>query len=184
MFDTIGAFGKQFTPADGGYLYYPSRKAGGKLVTHGEYTDLMAGWQRVVGRKGQWQFVGVIFAIIVVWELISNWLQFPDWTQQTMIIACVGLLIARLFRASYAPRRLVGGRPDIAPPRARADVGRQARSALNWPFVLFALVISGLIFFGGLGASVRPFSWWAWTIGSGAMLVGYIWIAVRKLIDR
>jgi hypothetical protein len=32
MFDSIGAFTSPFTPVDGGYLYYPSRKDGGKLA--------------------------------------------------------------------------------------------------------------------------------------------------------
>ena len=42
MFDSIGAFTRQFTPVDGGYLYFPSRKNGGKLVTAEEFETLVS----------------------------------------------------------------------------------------------------------------------------------------------
>ena len=59
MFDAAGAFTRQFKPVDGGYVYYPSRKAGGKLVTVDEYETMVANWQRIaelagVGKLSGW----------------------------------------------------------------------------------------------------------------------------------
>ena len=60
MFDTMDAFTRQFTPVDGGYLYYPSKNDGGKLVTAEEFESLVADWQRVAGRSGRWKAVGLV----------------------------------------------------------------------------------------------------------------------------
>jgi hypothetical protein len=57
-------------------------------------------------------------------------------------------------------------------------------AALNWPFVVFALILSGAIFFGSVTAAERSPGAWAWLIGSGLMLGLYVWIAFRKVTDR
>jgi hypothetical protein len=59
MFDLRAAFTKQFTPVDGGYVYYPPRGSGGKLVTLDEYESLCADWNKRVGPRGQWKVAGL-----------------------------------------------------------------------------------------------------------------------------
>ncbi len=80
MFDPVGAFTKQFTPVDGGYLYYPSLKSGAKLVTAEEFHALVNGWQRVAGRGGRWKFVGVVSLSILAWTIVSIMFVLPNWT--------------------------------------------------------------------------------------------------------
>jgi purine-cytosine permease-like protein len=61
---------------------------------------------------------------------------------------------------------------------------KEARSALNWRFIIFNLLFSGTVFFGQIFSKDRNISTWAWIIGSGVMLASYIWIGIRKLGDR
>jgi len=184
MFDSMGAFTKQFTPIDGGYLYYPSKNGGGKLVTPDEYADLVDGWRNVAGSKGIWKSVGAVILAIVVWTVIGSFVTLPAWSDTLLTAACVGGMSAWLLRASLAPRRLVQGRPDIVPPRSRAQSRRQARALLNWRFIAFALIFSGVAFLGSLSSAERDFKLWAWLIGSGAMFALYIWLAIQKIRDR
>ena len=184
MFDTIGAFKKQFTRVEGGYLVYPSRKMGGKLVSDEEYEHLVGGWERVAGRAGRWKAVGVAFAVIALWTLLSDVVPLPKWGDTLITGAIVLAMSGWLLRASTTPRRLVNGRPTISPPRVAAEARGDARAALNWPFVAFALIFSGAAFLGSVTASERSPGGWAWLIGSGVMLGLYIWIAFKKLTDR
>jgi hypothetical protein len=183
MFDAVGAFKKQFTAVEGGYLVYPSRKVGGKFISAEEYDHLVSEWERVAGRAGQWKMGGVIVAGIVTWTVISGALSLPDWSQTLMIAAVVVMVSAWLIWASTAPRRLVKDRVPITPPRSAGEARREARSALNWPFVLFALLLSGAAFLGTIIATERDFSTWVWLTGSGLMFVLYMWIGLRKLTD-
>ena len=184
MFDTIGAFKKQFTRVAGGYLVYPSRKIGGKLVSDEEYEHLVGGWERVAGRSGRWKSIGVIVAAIALWTLLSDVVSVPQWADSLLTAVIVVAMSARLLWASATPRRLVKDRPVITPPRAAAEARRDARAALNWPFVVFALFLSGVAFFGTVTATEHSPGAWAWIIGSGVMLGLYIWIAYKKLTDR
>jgi hypothetical protein len=184
MFDSMGAFAKQFTPVEDGYLYYPSKKGGGKLVTTEEYHELVEGWRKVAGRPGMWKVVGVVMLAIFLWTLISKALSLPDWWDSITVAVTVIGMSAWLLWASFAPRRLVRDRPAVTPPRSISQARHQARALLNWRFVIFALLLSGLAFFGSLHSTERNFASWAWFIGSGAMLGGYIWIAIQKFRDR
>jgi hypothetical protein len=183
IFDSIGAFERQFTPVEGGYLYYPSKRSGGKLVTADELDVLRSDWQRVAGRGGRWKTVGVVIAGLVAWELISVALKLPQWTSWIAITGAVIFISARILWASLAPRQLVQDRPAITPPRSLAERGRQARATLSWSFVTFVLIVSGLIFWASLASQKYTLSWWAWTIGSGLMFSAYIWVAFQKLQD-
>lgn len=184
MFDSLGAFTKQFTPVDGGYLYYPSKKDGGKLVTADEYQQLVEGWSKVAGRRGTWKVAGIVMLAILIWTLLSRSLSLPVWSDSIMIAASVIGVSGWLLWASFAPRRLVRERAAIAPPRPVSEAKRQARTLLNWRFIIFALFISGLAFLGSLNVPERDFISWAWLIGSGAMFGLYTWIAVQKFRDR
>jgi hypothetical protein len=183
MFNTVEAFTRQFTPVKGGYLVYPSRRAGGKLVTDAEYEQLVTDWERVAGRAGRWKTVGVAFAAIAAWTLITNWLSPPEWADALLTVVMVVAVSASLFWHSTAPRRLVKDRPASTPPRPLAEAQREAMAALNWPFVVLALLISGAIFFGTVTATDRSGGTWAWLIGSGTMLGLYLGVALKKLLD-
>ena len=184
MFDSMGAFTKQFTPVEGGYLYYPSKKDGGKLVTTEEYDALVESWGKVAGRKGVWKSVGAVMLVIVLWTLASNTMSFPSWSDKVLTAVCVVGLSAWLLWASFAPRRLVKDRPSITPPRPALQAKRQARALLNWRFIVFALLFSGIAFLGALNSPERDFKSWALLIGSGSMFGLYIWIAIQKFRYR
>lgn len=183
MFDSLGAFSRQFTPVDGGYLYYPSRKDGGKLVTAEEFETLVSDWQRVAGRSGTWKSGGLIGLAILIWILVSQALALPTWTDWIIIIAAVAGLSGWILWNSFAPRRLVRDRPEVAPPRPSSQVRREARAALKWPVVILVVLLSGAIFIGHWSSPDDSLTWWAWTLGSGLMVGTYTWIAVQKLRD-
>ena len=163
IFDSIGSFSKSFTPHDGGYIYYPSAKSGGKLITDGEFEALMADWRRVAGVTGRWRSVGILVIAIAAWVGFSQFFALPEWAGMIFTMLVVATFTSRLLRASLAPRRLVRGRPDETPPRAIGQARQQARAMLSWKFVIYVLVISGLVFLPmsgrQRGRSVRGHGW-------------------------
>jgi hypothetical protein len=183
MFNTIEAFKRQFTPVEGGYLVHPSRRSGGKLVTEAEYEQLVADWERVVGRPGRLKAVGAVFVLIAIWTLLVDRFLPAEWRDTSLIAFIVMGMSARLLWASTAPRRLVKDRSPVTAPRQSEEAGREARAVLDWPVIAFALLISGFIFFGSVTASDRSTGTWAWLIGSGGMFGLYLWIAAKKLLD-
>lgn len=183
MFNAVGAFKKQFTRVEGGYLVYPSRRAGGKLVSDEEYEQLVAGWERVAGRGGRWKAVGVIVAVITVWTLLSDWLAVPEWADALIITIVVIVISGWAIWASMAPRRLVRDRASVTPPRPVGEAQREARAALSWPVIAVALLIFGAAFFGSVTAAEHTLGTWAWLIGSGVVLGLYLWIGFKKLKD-
>ncbi|MBB5713221.1 hypothetical protein [Sphingomonas aerophila] len=183
MFNTTKAFKRQFIRTEGGYLIFPSRKLGAKLVTEAEYDQLLAEWESVAGRAGRWKTVGAVCAIVALWTLVSDWLSFSESADSLLTAAVVVTILARLLWSSTAPRRLVKGRPSVAPPRLPAQARREARAALSWPIVITILLISGLVFLGSIITLDRSASAWAWLIGSGALLGLYLWVGLKKLSD-
>jgi hypothetical protein len=185
MFDATDVFTLQFTRTDGGYLYYPSPKAGGKLVTREEYERLLANWQRVAGPRGVWTAAALIVGVILLWTILDEASSLPGWTGRLIAGGCAAALVAWFLWAGFAPRRLVSGRPDVAPPRLRSELGREARAMVSWHIVALALLLSGAALFHTLRSpETTTLVWWAWLIGSGAMFCSYIWIAVQKVSDR
>ncbi|QAY78917.1 hypothetical protein ETR14_22035 [Sphingosinicella sp. BN140058] len=87
MFDSKSAFEKQFTRVDGGFLFYPSCKSGGKLITTEEYADLLADWERVAGHKGRRKALGVIGGAAFLWVLLSEAFSPPDCTYTAFTVA-------------------------------------------------------------------------------------------------
>lgn len=183
MVDPISTFAKQFTPVEGGYLFYPSRKSGGKLVTPEEFERLMENWRRVAGTKGRWKSVGAIVLAITLWLLLSQLLRAPSWADEVIVPAVAVGIVAWLLWASFAPQRLVRDRPAVAPPRPLPQARREARAMLKWPTVLVVTLLSGAIFLGCLLSPHRTFGDWAWLVGSGAMFALYLWVGFMKLRD-
>lgn len=184
MFDPVDAFSRQFKPIDGGYLYYPSRTSGGKLVTDVEYEELLANWQKVAGRRGQWTIIGIISAVIFGWIILSQSVTLPYWAEKLMMPGLVIVISAWFLWASLAPRRLVSGRPDFTPPRPAQAARRESRALLSWRFVIFALLFSGVALLRTLSSPDHTLDWWAWLIGSGGLFIAYACIALLKMMDR
>ena len=184
MFNQMDSFRMQFTSHEGGYLYYPSSKSGGKLVTEREYEQLAANWERLTGRNGQWKMAAWTVAAIVGWTLFAQFVDIAEWLNQIAFFGLVAAIVGRISWVSFAPRRLVRERPSVAPPRPIAEVRREVRALLNWPLVLIALLISGTIFFSGLMSIDRTLPWWAWMIGSGTIFLAYIWVGFKKIVDK
>jgi len=184
MFDTAGAFTKQFTRVEGGYLFYPSPRSGGKLITIDEYDRLSADWNRVAGSAGGWKIVGLVLVALTLWTLVEQAASLPDWAG-TLFIALVAVAVcAFLSWSAFAPGRLVRNRPAIAPPRPASDVQREARALLNWPSILIALLFSAGICLGLLAMPDRTPGIWAWIAGSGLMCCTSLWVGFSKLKDR
>jgi hypothetical protein len=184
VFDSVDAFTKQFTPVEDGYLYYPSKKDGGKLVTVDEYRQLTEDWSKVAGPRGIWKVAGIVMLATLIWTIISKSLSLPDWLDSIMVAVFVIGISGWLLWASFAPRRLVRERTAITPPRLTSETQRQARALLNWRFIVFALLFSGIAFLGSLNTPERDYKSWAWLLGSGALFARYIWVAIQKFRDR
>jgi hypothetical protein len=131
-----------------------------------------------------WMVVGIMMLAIFVWTAISITFSLPDWSDSIIVAASVIGISAWFLWASLAPRRLVRNRPATAPPRPVSEARRQARASLNWRFIIFALLYSGVAFLGSFNSPERDLKTWAWLIGSGAFFGLYIWIAVQKFRDR
>lgn len=184
MFNAIGAFTKQFTPIDGGYLYFPSKKSGGKLVTADEFQKLVEDWERTAGRKGQWKMMGIVVVGIILFTIVDELFALPDWTNALCTFTVVVGVSGRLLWASFAPRRLVSERAAITQPRPISQVKQEVRALLNWPFIIIATLIAGAVFGSNLSVTDRSLASLAWLIGSGIVLGLYLWIGFQKLMDR
>jgi hypothetical protein len=100
------------------------------------------------------------------------------------VIASVAITVAFVVWLSLAPARLVKDRETIAPPRSLSSSRRTARDMIPWWMVAVALVGSALALGACLLDPLYSLSWWLWTLGSAAMLLGYSWTAVAKFRDR
>jgi hypothetical protein len=184
LFDAIGAFSKQFVRHEGGYLFYPSRRAGGKFVSEFEYQELVAHWRLVAGRKGRWKMVAAVMLIFILGMVAKAFLNGGEWIENVSIWGAVAFAVIRITWASSAPRRLVKNRPDSAPPRTLAASRKLARSMLPWCMVIPVLIISTCIFIAGLTTAPQTLLGWLWLVGSGAMSAAYGCIAIQKIRDR
>lgn len=177
-------FEKQFTPADGGYIYYPSRRSGGKFLSAEEYGRLLSDWEAVAGTKGIWKAALLLISMALALAFFSTFVGLPDWTSKvaSWLIVLGGL--ARLLWKSLAPRRLVRGRPDAVPPRSKAQVDREVRDLVGWPIIALSLVVCSILFWGALHSPSRGLVRWAVLIGSGIVLLQYLRAAFLKFRDR
>lgn len=183
-FDPLEAFTKLFVPYGDDYLYYPSRKSGGKLVTRAEYQSLVDAWRSVVGPRGRWKIVGLVIAAAIAEVAARDFFDLPSWFENVVSWLIAIAVIARILWPTFAPRRLVRGRADVTPRRVVNEARRDARSLLPWRMVLAVMVFSGLIFLTSLVNRALTLSGWLWLIGSGGMFGLYVWIGIQKIRDQ
>ncbi|MCK0127925.1 hypothetical protein [Erythrobacter sp. F6033] len=183
MIDPVEAFENQFDPVEDGYIYYPSTKSGGKLVTPAEYDQLLRDWKSTAKGRRFWGMIGFVLASLLIATVFDTSVDLPDWFNSMLTIALVVLIMIWLFWNSFAPRRLVKGRPDHSPPRSREAVLKAAHEAVPWYLVIFVLVISGGIFGFSWYHGPESFADWGWLIASGAFLTSYLWLAYKKWTD-
>ena len=114
-------FAWQFQPTDGGYLFYPSTQSGGKLVTSDEYAKLVDDWRNEGSGWRYWRLIGIGFSLACLWALAKAEFQLPNWTLWLLLGPMIAGLFFRYAWLLRAPHRLVRDRPDITPPRSKAE---------------------------------------------------------------
>ena len=180
MFDPVKPFSDMFEPHGDGYVYFPSPKSGGKLITAAERDQLVANyrwwWAGFVGRA-LWIVFGAVLAAVLTIEAFG----LPDATQTVITLMVAAAVIGGIIWSFNAPRRLVARRPDVVPPRSVAENRRIALDFLSWPLVLVVIAACSVILWSQLDEPEQSLGWWVWTIGSTAMLVAYLNIGLRKL---
>ncbi len=183
MFDARDAFAGQFTQIDGGYVYYPRQKAGGKFVSNEEYDLLLTDWQRISEGRGRWKNVGFIMGSILTWTIVADLFSLPEWVGWMVITAVTSCILAKYFWVSLAPRRLVRDRPDITPPRTALEARQESRQHLKWGYIFSVLGFSGVMLFVATSSRPETIFQWIWIIISGVVCTIYIGVAVRKFLD-
>lgn len=184
MLDPIAVFTRQFTPRDGGHLYYPSRRSGGKFVTAAEFEQLVEEWERIVDGRGRWKMVGAACAAVLIIVFLSDFFDWPRWIDRMMVFPIVLGIAGRTFWASRAPARLVRSRPAISPPKPASEARREARAMFSWSSVTGMWVFTGAVFASWIFSREESQWRYAWTIGSGLIFLACTWIAIVKWRDR
>ena len=181
---SIKLFEKLFTAVDGGYIYYPSTKSGGKFVTSGEYHHLVARWSKIASAYSLLKTVGIILLVLFLWTSLIEFARIPSWTIYVFAIMIAIGLSNWLRWECQAPRRLVKNRPEVAPPRTPAEIKdlRQAGlAAYSWWLVAFILIYSGGAFVACMKSADGSLHSWLWIAGSATLFAVYVWLAIRKL---
>lgn len=181
---SIKLFEKLFTAIDCGYLYYPSKKSGGKLIASGEYHYLVARWSKISSLNSILKLVGIVFFLLFSWTALVEIVQLPSWTIYYFAIMIAIGLSNWLRGECLAPRRLVKNRPEIAPPRTPAEVKvlRQVGLAdFRWWLVVYTLIYSGGAFVVGARSADGGLVSWLWIISSATLFTLHIWLAIRNL---
>lgn len=186
-FDPTASFKRRFEPTEGGYLYYPKAKGGGKLLSEVEYNDLIINYRRWIGARFRpgliiWTMMGACVAITLVATVLDLSESFLNWA---IAGVAIGFVIAQYWIQSTA-YRLYHNRPDSTPPRTKQEIKRAARKLLTWPLLMWMIAIFGLMTFTGIIALVqRP------SLATGVLallfavaLVQLLRMTVQKLRDR
>jgi 4-hydroxybenzoate polyprenyltransferase len=182
-YDPSKAFARRFEPTEGGYLFYPRAKGPGKLVTPAEYEALAAHYRRWMGgRFKPGLLFAILFGAILMTTIVSVALGLPPERDNWLIYPLVALLVGFIFWLQFAPHRLVKGRPDAAPPRTKAQLGRATRRVLTWPQVVLGIAVSGL--FAAAGLAGRPsIGVVVWTVFWALVFATWVKLAFQKFQD-
>jgi hypothetical protein len=184
LFGSKGIFAKQFSPYEGGYLFYPGRKSGGKLISESEYQQLLENWLADTGTVGIIKNTAIVAFFVGLGVTATLFLDVGEWIRNASSWSGAAIVSARILWSSFAPHRFVKGRPDATPPRSRAALGQYTRSMMPWPIVIPFFILSTALFLALLFPPPRTVGGWLWLIGSGAVSASYARIAVRKFSDR
>ena len=186
--DSAKLFARQFGPVEGGYLFYPRAKGPAKLVSPEEYDALLTDYRRWMGRGWRPGLLFVaLFGAVVMNEIVSLWLGFSE-EASLGVFSLLGLLFAaKVVWLQLAPRRLVRGRPDAAPPRTKAQRARATRAMVPWLMLVWPGLIATVAALMGvlaLAASQSPrMGTILWTLFWIAALVSLGRTAVQKYRD-
>lgn len=184
MIDTAEIFAKQFTPYGGDYLYYPSKRSGGKVVSEAEFQALRTRWLAVVGRRWAWKTAGLIILSVILVHLAEALSGLDALIGNIVIGISVVAVMCMVLWAASAPARLVKDRPEVVPPSSPADSKRAMRDALPWGKVIFACLFGMAIFKITLSHHPNSIGEWLQLAGSGVTCALFLWIGVQKFRDR
>ncbi len=182
MIDAVRFFTAQFEPVEGGFLYYSSSKKGGKFVSQAEYECLVEGWKSATGGKRFWIMMAGFFAAIVALSTAEDMYGLSALASRASTIVLVCLVVLYLFWESFAPRRLVKNRPEIAPPRSEEENRDLARKSVPWTLVPSFLLLSGVALCFKLYEGPETWADWAWIAGLACLFFLYLRLAVMLWI--
>jgi len=186
-FNPTEIYKRQFQPAEEGYLFYPRRNKGGKLLSHLEYEKLVLNYRRWIGtRFVPGLSVWFAFAGLIVIASISVMFDLPDQFIEISVYAMVAAFVAASLWLYLTPYRLTKNRPDVSPPRTKQEQMRLARSMMPWALLIWTIIIFGLLSIIGIAAAITEPS-----IGKGVFatfctlfLIMGLRVAIQKYRDR
>lgn len=184
MFVSEDYFARQFEPFGEDYLYFPTKRSGGRLVTAAEHQQLVDSWRATAGSGGIWKLTGIGVAVLFVWVFTEDYFHPPEWTNDALIWFLVAAISARFAWAAGAPRRLVRGRTEVAPPRTLAESRRVINSMIPWQLIALVVVAAGNVFFDTLWEQDKSVQDWLVTLISGGFFAVYSWIGIQKYRER
>ncbi len=157
MYNPARSYEHLFVPTDGGYIFYPSKRHGGHLITVEEHDSLVAEWGKFVGLWGTLKFAGAALIAFVTLYFASPALGLSAETESIFELAIIVALFAFAVWKFSAPHRLVRGRTPVVPPRSAKERRQAIRQFTSLPALIFAVAIllgiSALMFWSGLQGS-------------------------------
>jgi hypothetical protein len=187
--DPSAMFARRFERVEGGYLYYPSGKGGGKFVTPAEYETFVKDYRRWVGGRFRpglmlWTLIGSAVAI-TGFAMVAG--LFED-ALNVLTVAAVVAVVGKLLWVYSAPYRALRRLPDATPPRSKADRARATRAMMPWPLLIFMSFVALFWFLVGIAVLIDgrtpSFGIVVWTLVWAAVLVSLGRTAVQKYQDR
>ena len=162
-FDPAKGYGRLFEPHGEDFVFYPSNRGGGKVVTKAEYDVLVAGYRRKWGtrfRPGYMLFA--ILAVAMSAAAAAALLGCDTEAAGTAIGVILSvIMLLGILRDWQAPRLLVRGRPDVMPPRSRDQRKDAVARMLSWPMIAISGAIGSLLLWASIMApDVRNPGWW------------------------
>lgn len=154
-FNPTEIYKRQFQPAEEGYLFYPRRNKGGKLLSHPEYEKLVLNYRRWMGTRfvpglSLW----LVLAGSIVIASISVMFDLPELFIKIAVYVMVAAFLAAYSWLYLAPYRLTKNRAAISPPRTRQEQLRQGRTMFPWALLIWIIFIFGFFSIFGIAAAI------------------------------
>lgn len=176
-------FREQFVPAEHGYVFYPSLKSGGKYVSPAERDRLISRYQRLVSPVHLLVLPVIFFGVVEGSLWLGRQLDWPFWSVRAVIVVTTLVMLGIGMWVAFSPHWLVRNRPDIMPARPTAEVWRETRDNLTWPFVILVTAVTGAVFIWNAVNFQPSISSWVWLLASGYLLLTYLRLGFQKLRD-